>query len=130
MKLSCSFSRVPVLFLCTNEFEIILTPSLCTVSHLSLSPELLYAFILNHKIENNVNRIIVLRTYSLSCVRLFTAPWTIAHQALPSIEVLPARILEWVAMPSSRGSSQPRDQSQVSCIAGRFFTICVTREAR
>ena len=35
--------------------------------------------------------------------------------------ILQARILEWVAMPSSRGSSQPRDQTQVSCIAGRFF---------
>ena len=36
--------------------------------------------------------------------------------------ILQARILEWVAMPSSRGSSQPRDQTQVSCIASRFFT--------
>jgi len=36
--------------------------------------------------------------------------------------ILQARILEWVAMPSSRGSSQPRDQTGVSCIAGRFFT--------
>ena len=36
-------------------------------------------------------------------------------------EVLQARILEWVAMPSSRGSSQPRDQTLVSHIAGRFF---------
>ena len=36
---------------------------------------------------------------------------------------LQARILEWVAMPPSRGSSQPTDQTQVSCIAGRFFTI-------
>ena len=35
---------------------------------------------------------------------------------------LQARILEWVVMPSSRGSSQARDQTQVSCIAGRFFT--------
>ena len=34
-----------------------------------------------------------------------------------------ARILEWVAMPSSRGSFAPRDQTQVSCIAGRFFTV-------
>ena len=32
-------------------------------------------------------------------------------------------------MPSSRGSSQPRDQAQVSCIAGRFFTVWATREA-
>ena len=36
--------------------------------------------------------------------------------------ILQARILEWVAFLSSRGSSQPRDQTQVSCIAGRFFS--------
>ena len=36
--------------------------------------------------------------------------------------ILQARILEWVAFPFSRGSSQPRDQTQVSCIAARFFT--------
>ena len=39
-------------------------------------------------------------------------------------------ILEWVAMPSSRGSSQPRDWTQVSCIAGRFFNVWATREAQ
>ena len=33
------------------------------------------------------------------------------------------RILEWVTFPFSRGSSQPRDRTQVSCIAGRSFTI-------
>ena len=36
--------------------------------------------------------------------------------------VLQARIPEWVAISFSRGSSPPRDQTQVSCIAGRFFT--------
>ena len=36
--------------------------------------------------------------------------------------ILQARILEWVAIPFSRGSSWPRDQTLVSCIAGRFFT--------
>ena len=36
------------------------------------------------------------------------------------------RILEWVAIPFSRGSSQPRDQTRVSCIAGRFFTPSTT----
>ena len=36
--------------------------------------------------------------------------------------ILQARILEWVAIPFSRGSSQPRDQTGVSCIAGRFFS--------
>ena len=38
--------------------------------------------------------------------------------------ILQARILEWVANPSSRGSSQPRDQTRVSRITGRVFTIC------
>ena len=44
--------------------------------------------------------------------------------------ILQARILKWVAIPFSRGSSQPRDQTQVSCTAGRFFTRWVTREAQ
>ena len=44
--------------------------------------------------------------------------------------ILQARILEWVAFPFSRGSSQPRDQTQVSHIAGGFFTIWATREAQ
>ena len=35
--------------------------------------------------------------------------------------ILQARILEWVAFPFSRGSSQPRDLTQVSCIAGEFL---------
>ena len=44
--------------------------------------------------------------------------------------LLQARILEWVAFPFSRGSSQPRDQTQVSHIADRFFTSWATREAQ
>ena len=44
-------------------------------------------------------------------------------------EILQARILEWVAFPFSRGSSQPRYQTRVSCSAGRFFTNGAMREA-
>ena len=40
--------------------------------------------------------------------------------------ILQARILEWVAYPFSRGSSQPRNRTGVSCIEGRFFTIRAT----
>ena len=40
-----------------------------------------------------------------------------------------SRILEWVAYPFSRGTYQPRNQTRVSCIAGRFFTSSATREA-
>ena len=43
--------------------------------------------------------------------------------------ILQARVLEWVAISLSRGSSQHRDQTQVSCITGRFFTIWATRQA-
>ena len=42
--------------------------------------------------------------------------------------ILQAKILECVAFPFARGSSQPRDQTQVSHIAGRFFTSWATRE--
>ena len=42
--------------------------------------------------------------------------------------ILQARILEWVAICFSRGSSPPRDRTQVSCVAGRLFTIWATRE--
>ena len=43
--------------------------------------------------------------------------------------ILQARILEWVAISSSRGYSQPRSQTQISSIAGRFFTNWAMREA-
>ena len=44
--------------------------------------------------------------------------------------ILQARILEWVAFPFSRGSSQPKDGTQVSHIAGGFFISWATREAQ
>ena len=68
----------------------------------------------------------------LSCyshVWLFATPWTVAPQALWHW-ILQARILEWGAIPSSRGSSQPRDQTHMSYVsptlAGRFFTTSIT----
>ena len=60
---------------------------------------------------------------SLSHVQLCATPWSTARQAPLSMGILQARILEGVAMLSSKGSSQPRDQTQVSCITSRFFTI-------
>ena len=68
--------------------------------------------------------------YSVKCqvkslirVRLFATPWTVALQAPLSMVILQARILEQLAVSSSRESSLPRDQTSVSCIAGIFFTI-------
>ena len=61
----------------------------------------------------------------LSCfsrVRLFVTPRTVTLQAPLSMELLQARILEWVAMPFSRGSSRPRDQT---CA---FYVSCTGRQ--
>ena len=58
-----------------------------------------------------------------SLVWHFSTLWTIAYHGPLSLGL--SRILEWVAMPSFRGTSQPRGQTNtscVSCIAGRFFT--------
>ena len=66
---------------------------------------------------------------SRSVVWLFAAPWTLAHQAPLAMGVLQARILQWVAMPSCRGSSKPRDGTQVSHNAGGSFTTWTTKEA-
>ena len=53
-------------------------------------------------------------------VQLFVTPWAVVCQAPLSMGILQTRKLEWVAMPSSRGSSQTRDWTLVSCIAGGF----------
>ena len=63
-------------------------------------------------------------TKLLSGVRLFAASWIIQSMEFPQ-----ARVLEWVALPFFRGSSQPRDWTQVSRIVGRFFSIWATGEA-
>ena len=43
--------------------------------------------------------------------------------------ILQARVLQWVAIPFSRGSSWPRDRTHISCTAGRFFTVWAIRDA-
>ena len=83
---------------------------------------------------------------SLMCLWAFQAPrtWSVrvkvkVTQSYPTAwdpmdyticGILQARILEWVTVPFSRGSSQPRDQIQVSCIGGGFFTSWATRETQ
>ena len=65
----------------------------------------------------------------LSRIWIFVTPWTVACQTPLSMGILQKRILEWVAFPSSREPSQPRNGTHVSRIAGRFFTIWAPREA-
>ena len=75
---------------------------------------------------------------SLSRVRLLATPWIAAHQAPPSMGFSRQEYWGGVPLPSPtgvgssplpKGSSWPRDWTQVSCIAGRFFTIWAIREA-
>ena len=60
-------------------------------------------------------------TQPLSGLRLLDAPMDCSLPGSSILGILQARILEWVAMPSSRGSPQPRAQTQVSHTAGRCF---------
>ena len=62
---------------------------------------------------------------SFSCVQHFANPMDYTVHG-----TLQAKILEWVAFPFSKGSSQPRDQTQVSCTARGFLTSWATREAQ
>ena len=71
-------------------------------------------------------------TQSLSCVRLFCNPMDYSPLGSSVHGISQARILEWVATSFSRGPSQPRDQTQVSCIShiGRQILYhCATWEA-
>ena len=63
---------------------------------------------------------------------LFATLWTVARQVPPVSSVhgiLQARILDWIAMPSSRRYFQPRDRTHISCVIGRFLTHWATWEA-
>ena len=66
----------------------------------------------------------------VSCSAMSDSLWPHGLNPPPVRRILKARILEWVAISSCWGSSWPRDWTQVSCIAVRFFTVWTTREAQ
>ena len=70
----------------------------------------------------------VVTVKSLSHVQLFVTPVCCSPPGSSVHGILQARVLEWVAIAFSRGSSRPRNRTQVSHIAGRRFTIWATRE--
>ena len=71
--------------------------------------------------------ILYFKQWSLVKMKRTQSCWTLCD---PMDCILWARILEWVTFPFSRGSSQPRDQTQISCTAGRFFTSWASRKAQ
>ena len=91
-------------------------------------------------IQNNVKNhgalIIQITILNPTCAQsLQSCPtlWDPMDYSLPGSSVrgiLQARILKWVPGPFSKGSSQPKDQTQVSHITGRFFTVWATMEAQ
>ena len=85
----------------------------------------------------NIYMYLIITLYTFNFTMLYVN-WVKVTQSCPTLcgpidytvhGILQARILEWVAFPFSRGSSQPRDWIQVSRIAGRFFTSWAIREA-
>ena len=68
--------------------------------------------------ENEVNVMIISTQLCLTLCdpMIYSPPDSFVH------EIFQARVLEWVAISYSRGSSQPRDQTCISCVAGGFFT--------
>ena len=106
--------------------------SLCFYLPVSFNYSGLKTFLIKKKIHFTSESNTHTHPYTICCAVLscFDRIWlcdprTVAHQALVSMGILQARILEWVTMPSSRGSSPPRDQTCVSCIfciADGFYT--------
>ena len=68
--------------------------------------------------------------WSLSVVSTLSHPLACSLPGSFVHGIFQARVLEWVAIPFSRVSSWPQDWTQVSCIAGRYFTVWATREAQ
>ena len=73
-----------------------------------------------------VTRKIKMLWKQLQFVWLSVTLWTVALQAPLSIEFSRQELLEWVAIPFSKGSSQPGDQTLLFWIAGRLFAVWAT----
>ena len=120
---SSHFVLVSIITLSLLYHQDVLTPSLC------LPPSLLSEFLQLRESHSSVYswsgpltqkvKVKVAQSYPTLCDPMYYT----THG------ILQARILEWVAFPFSRRSFQPRDWTQFSCMAGRFFTSWATREA-
>ena len=97
----------------------------------SNSTERAYIYILND-IQTATWRnfdYVCVHAQSLGCVQLFATLWTVACQTPLSMKNFQARILEWIAISYSRGSSQPRVQNHVSCSGKQILDQCAIWEA-
>ena len=100
-----------------------------SVALLELFVFLLFALcylLLGRKVMTNLK---VKKVKSLSRARFFATPWTVAHQAPPSMGYSRQEYWSGLPFPSPGESSRARDWTQVSRIAGRCFNLWATREA-
>ena len=85
---------------------------------ISKVPKVIIFICLSLKISRLNSSMLVVLSCPILCDPMgYSPPGSSIHR------ILKERMLEWVGIPFSRGFSQPRDQTQVSCIAGRFFTV-------
>ena len=86
-----------------------------------------------YSVTHDYQRYLGVSVKSLSRFRLFATPWTVARQALLSMGFSKQEYWSGLPFPSPGGSSQPRDRTCVSCIAGRRFilwAICTDSEIK
>ena len=115
-------------FLCLTELQLLLS-SLDPIMLMQLA--LFNSFWWLSNIHYTHTYTIYMMMMMLSC-SVMSHSWDSMDCSPPSSSVrgiLQARILEWVAMPSSKGSFWPRNRTQVSYAVDGFFAICITREA-
>ena len=120
---SFSPSQAPFRAFCSNALLVVLTLLVFPVNWWDHQSQILTArwiYLLFIRIHWSVSR---------SVMPDSATPWIAAHQGSSVLGTFQARILEWVAISFSRGSSRPRDWTQVSCTAGKFFTDWAMREA-
>ena len=83
-----------------------------------------YYRVVSSALDKSLDGIVRAVLSRFNCVGLFGTLWLLCQAPLP-MGILQVKILKWVVMPSSRGSSPPRDRnthvSCGSCLAGRFF---------
>ena len=88
---------------------------------------IIYQHMLNNTLSSSMTvlrlTMVIVVAQSLIVSNFFESSRTVAHQVPLTMEFPQVRILERVAISLSRGTSQHRDRTHISCIAGRFFTI-------
>ena len=131
-----TFSKLKVFSLLIGSFtyfKIIISTALTNTSFSSLNYHFLFVvkiFTIYFLSEVQVCHAMLLTIITIVKVKVTQSCLSLCNSIDCTVHgILQARVLEWIAFPFSIGSSQPRDQTRVSWLAGGFFTSWATREA-